>query len=92
MPRIDAKTKAGPPGRPRLSFALMQRKGLMDPRQRRSANLLATNKRTARGVGGLSIDYTGVPTGVQTEMVKIVAKIEEIVANLVERSLMENLP
>lgn len=89
---IDPRQKAGPVGRPRLSYALMQRKGLADPRQRRSANLLATNRRTARGVNDVALDYTGVPLVEEVQLQILVSKINELLANLRERGLMELTP
>jgi hypothetical protein len=92
MASIDPKRKAGPVGRARLSSTLMRRPGLMDPRLRRQQNLLATNRRTARGVDNLALDYTAVPLGIQVELEKLVVKVNEIIANLKARGLMEQEP
>ena len=92
MPIIDPRKKAGPVGRSRLSTTLMRRQGLMDPRLRRQANLLATNKRTARGVNPAVLDYTGVATVNEAQLRILENKLNEVIANLVERGLMEALP
>jgi hypothetical protein len=64
-----------------------------DPRTRRSANLLATNQRTARGVERLNLGLSEVPPPmIDEQLARIEAKMNEIVAALQERHLMELLP
>lgn len=93
MTIIDPRKKAGPLGRGRISTALMQRVGLMDPRLRRNANLLATNRRTARGVDYLNLGLTEIPPPqIDVQLARVESKINEIVAALKNRGLMEETP
>lgn len=85
----DPKFRAGPPGRARMSPTLMRRP-LGEPRMFKNASLLATNRRTARGVVPLNLGLNESPAvPVAEQMARIEAKVNEIVANLVQRGLME---
>lgn len=90
MAMIPPTHKAGPLGRARVSSVLRKRPN-GDPRERRNFNLLATNRRTARGVDALVLDYTGIPLVEETQLRLVVDKVNEIIAGLKERGLMEQM-
>ena len=89
---IQPLKKAGPLGRARTSVVL-QKRPMGDPRIRRNANLLATNRRTARGVSLLNTGVNDTPPPVIDEQVRrIEASVNSIILALQERGLMETGP
>lgn len=82
--------RAGPVGRARVS-ATLQGRPQGDPRVRRNANLLATNRRTAPGVANLDLSIGGSLT-VDQQMTLIQTAMNTVLAALREGGLMETQP
>lgn len=78
----DRKRRPGPIGRPRLSRTLMNRP-LGDPNIFRSADLLATNRRTAPGVAPLDLHVGGSPALTVDEQMQLI----ETFCNALRQSL-----
>lgn len=82
--------RAGPVGRARVS-SVLQSRPQGDPRVRRNANLLATNRRTAPGVTDLDLQVGGSLT-VDQQMALIQDALNAALAALREGGLMESEP
>lgn len=84
--------KAGPFGRAQLSPTL-QRRPQGDPRERTNAAILATNKRTARGITRLDLGLSLQTPPTDTERwTRIEAWARAMQDALILRSLMEQNP